>query len=284
MATGLKLCCHILERFRRPASDNVQKTSSKHARASKSSENRSRKLRCRINIIPIKSLLLAMSFLINANVEKFYNNDDVYPAMKRITKHMQTLKETANELYRDIEVSPDTLYNELKLGVTSYVNFFYNISKKSRDTYIDTLKEDASISGRHSEINMLSAPALMANRAIKKSDAISAMLSELYSKPLKFCHSSGKAAMQIEFFKKSMAIRAMPEESFGRLSDALGRLDEAIKAINNYSFEPINTEKEKSEFFESMIKLDNESGFGITGFIEDRLMPYEIPSHKIMRR
>ena len=262
----------------------MQKTLSKHTRTSGISENRSRKLRCRINIIPIKSLLLAMSFLINANVEKFYNNDDVYPAMKRITKHMQTLKETANELYDDKEINPDAFYNVLKLGVTSYVNFFYNISRKSRNGYIETLHADASISGRHSELNMLSAAALMANRGSKKSDAISAMLSELYSKPLKFCHSSGKAAMQIEFFKKSIAVKAMPEEAFGRLSNALGRLEEAIKAINNYSFEPINTEKEKSEFFESIIKLDGESGFGVAGFIEDRLMPYETPSHKIMRR
>ena len=262
----------------------MQKTLSKHTRTLGISENRSRKLRCRINIIPIKSLLLAMSFLINANVEKFYNNDDVYPAMKRITKHMQTLKETANELYEDKEINPDTFYNVLKLGVTSYVNFFYNISRRSRNGYIETLHADASISGRHSELNMLSAAALMANRGSKKSDAISAMLSELYSKPLKFCHSSGKAAMQIEFFKKSIAVKAMPEEAFGRLSNALGRLEEAIKAINNYSFEPINTEKEKSEFFESIIKLDGESGFGVAGFIEDRLMPYETPSHKIMRR
>ena len=262
----------------------MQKTSSRQTRTSRISENRSRTLRCRINIIPIKSLLLAMSFLINANVEKFYNNDDVYPAMKRITKHMQTLKETANELYEDKEINPDTFYNVLKLGVTSYVNFFYGISRKSRNIYIETLRADASASHRHSEINMLSAPALMANRGSKKSDAISTMLSELYSKPFKFCHSSGKASMQIEFFKKSIAIKAMPGEAFARLSDALGRLEEAIKAINNYSLEPINAEKEKSEFFERIIKLDDESGFGVAGFIEDRLMPYEIPSHKIMRR
>ncbi len=262
----------------------MQKTSSRHAGISRNSEGRIRTLRCRINIIPIKSLLLAMSFLINANVEKFYSNDDIYPAMKRITRHMQALKETANAFYNNEEADPNAFYNELKLGVTSYVNFFYGVSRKSRDTYLETLHADASISGRHAEMNMLSAPVIMANAGRKKSEAISAMLSEVYSKPLKFCHSSGKAAMQIEFFKKSIAVKAMPEEAFGKLSAALERLEETIKAINNYSLEPINAEKEKSEFFERIIKLDNASGFGVANFIEDRLMPYEIPNRKIMRR
>lgn len=247
------------------------------------SKGLSLEIRCRANILPLKSLLYATAHA-RQNVCKPRNSNASLYAHK-LTSQMRNLSYMINSLNfsgkppKQPQQQPEPGANPenpkehskgIESSVNTYVDLFYSVSKDERKTYMDSFNKRKS-SKIKPERNLLIIPALMAELKQPKEDVSKGLFYALYKMPFKILYDSSKSALHVALLEQNMAIKSVPYETVERFSKSMTRLETRMRSIEKGLVNPHEDEEVKADFIEKAIEFSRTTDINIADLIAEKV-------------
>lgn len=239
-------------------------------------------IRCKANLLPMKSMVYALSHAKLKLCRPRNSNASLYA--HKLTSQTRELSYTINSLrflgkpFQQLPSTPQPLNPEdpdqnsklISSSVLTYVELFYNISKEERKGYIESFNCER----RHKikpERNLLIIPALMAELNQPKEEIADALFYKLYSMPFKVLHQSSRSALHVGILEQNMAIKSVPYETVERFSKSMSRLESRIKSIEKGEINPQDDEDIKADFIEKASDFSKKTEMNIIDLISERV-------------
>ncbi|MEM0149468.1 MAG: hypothetical protein QXW10_01060 [Candidatus Micrarchaeaceae archaeon] len=235
-----------------------------------SSKYKTKDIQCRMNMLPIKALLYALTYALS----KAEKNDAV-----KADGHMSKAKRSAKVLGNVLimlkagrQIEPGDLYYIISAATSSYVALCQNLDTKVQESI---LAEYDAPKGRwkrpEKESNLLTLPILAQKRSEPINKTVSGIKIGLYKKPFGFLYSCLEASKRLEVMQRSIAIKNMNAEDFSALSKSMYDVSKKIRGIEQGILKPEEDEAIKTEVLERLGKFSGNSGMHPLGFIEWKL-------------
>lgn len=227
-----------------------------------------REISCKANALPFKSMIYAISNV--RNRVKVTQNSSAALYMQILSSQSKTLNLIADGLHQAIETDSDVLSKSIKASVSAYVNLFYSLSKRSRNSYLTSFNH-ASFKSVRPERNLLLIPAIMADRGEPKRRVINGLYFGLYKAPFKAIYEPSKAALQIVSMEQRIGVKRPPKSLLDGFEKAVRGLDSRIKDIEEGTIKPKADQKIKDEFIEKALEFSKLTDSNLTESISERI-------------
>lgn len=254
---------------------------SKSIRSKVRSKGLSLEIRYKANILPMKSMVYALSHAKLKLCKSRNSNASLYA--QRLTSQARDLSYMIDSLRSSVKPvqlpqprppsnpeDPDEHSNAINSAVSTYVDTFYMISKEERKNYIESF----NLSKRQkikAERNLLIIPALMAELNQPKDDVSSTLFCKLYNMPFKVLYESSKSALHIGILEQNMAIKSVPYEVIEKFSKSMSRLETRMKNIDKGAINPQEDEEIKADFIERASDFSKSTEINILDLISERV-------------
>lgn len=244
-------------------------------------------MRRRANLLPIKSMLYAISHaLSDPSIKADARHENTRRRISGLSKHFSRLFLLASDYGTEEQMSPPRMFGAITSAVHSYVNLFYALRPAGRESYI----------GRHSdgigrrvspENNLLIMPAIMAQRGERRSLAYSTIARSLYSMPARFLYDKSRAAMKVEALEHGMGIKSAREAALSRLSLSMSQVESLIHRIGDGSISPEADEMIKELFVNEIVAVSESEDMSLAEFVSEKLTNGNISfkvAHRLRRK
>jgi hypothetical protein len=256
-------------------------------------------IRCRANVLPLKSLMYAIAHA-RKNVCKPKSNASMYT--HKLASQMRDLGNMINSLNASAMAkqqkpplpppelpgpdSPDNHSSSIESSINAYVDLFYAVTREERKSYMNLFN-----TGKKTKIkperNLLIIPALMAELKQPKEEVAKGLFYSLYKMPFKVLFDSSKSALHVALLEQNMAIRSVPFDTIENFSLSMGKLEGKMKAIQKGDIKPQEDEEIKADFIEKAVEFSKATEINIVDLIAERVgteAATQTRMHRIMRR
>lgn len=267
--------------YKVPACDVLEKTKS---RPRLRSRGISVEIRCKSNIMPLKSLLYAMAYAIKYVVRPKNSNATLF--VHKLVVHTKNLNSMATSLKGSAEIDPKTHSQGIQSAVNAYVDLFYNASRDERKFFIEEFNKRVKTKVRM-ERNLLVLPALVAELKLPKDEVSKKLFYSLYKMPLKILFDSSKTALHVALLEQNMAISTVPYDTVEKFSKSMSKLESRIKSVEKGEIDPDEDEDVKADFIEKAVEFSKATEINIADLISEKVGTDSAISarmHRIMRR
>jgi hypothetical protein len=263
------------------------------------SKGLSLEIRCKANVLPLKSMLYAIAHARQTLYKPKNSNASLYA--HKLTSQMRDLSSMINSLNFSARPSqsqlpppiqpsnpenPDEHSRGIESAINTYVDLFYNIHKDERKSYIESFNQKKN-SKIKPERNLLIIPALMAELKMPKEDVSKGLFYSLYKMPFKMLYDSSKSALHVALLEQNMAIRTVPYDTVEKFSKSMSKLDARIKSVEKGEIKPQEDEDLKIDFIDKAIEFSKTTEINIIDLIAERVgteSAMNTRMHRIMRR
>ena len=241
-------------------------------------------IRAKANMLPIKSLIYALSHVIaDPSVQSDARNDGIGRRVQMLSRHVSNLGRIANVLSRSGIVRPEMLYRTISSATTSYVNLFYAMKHGCRSSFIERCYTDGTCGRVRPDSNILVMPALMATRKEKRNKVSSNIIRHLYSMPMKVVYRSSKSAMHVELLEQALSVKSISDSALRRFSASLKKMDALIGAIEAGAIDPGSDEQLKELFIDEIVELSLSEDIRLAEYVSEKLSTNSV-NYKVARR
>jgi hypothetical protein len=236
-----------------------------NSRASRSRRT-SLDIRCRINSLPVKALLFALSYVIAKadETEKPIGRIEISKA-RRVVK---SLGGAATMLKTNEELDPEEVYSMINAACSSYINLYYSLDSGVKRSILEEHKKKGKISF---EENMLTMPAITSMRNEPKNEVILTLRKSLYKKPFIFLHSAISNSRKIESLRIAMALNESKDDGMKMLSYSLMSIEKALGNIEKGIMNPAQDEAFKVEVINGLAGLSEQYDIHTLSYITGKL-------------
>ncbi len=241
-------------------------------------------IRCKANILPLKSLLYVIAHANKYVVKPKNSNASLY--VHRLTAQMREIGAMANTLNGSGDINPDDHSSGIESAINAYVNLFYTATKDERKSYIESFNNGKKTKIKP-ERNLLIVPALMAELNQSKEEVSKGLFYYLYKMPFKILYDSSKSALHVALLEQNMAIRTVPYDTMEKFSQSMSKLESRIKSVEKGNIMPQDDEDTKADFIEKAIEFSKVTEINIIDLISERVgteSAIRTRMHRIMRR
>lgn len=242
-------------------------------------------IRCKANILPLKSLMYAIAHASKYVVKPKNSNASLY--VHGLSVHMRRIMAMAGTLTGSNSINPDSHSDSIESAISAYVNLFYAISKEERKEFIDMFSRNTNTKIKP-EKNLLLLPAIMADINLLSKEEVSKWLFySLYMMPLKVMYESSKSALRVVLLERNMAIRTFPYETMEHFSTLMSGLEARMGEIKNGVIKPQEDEDLKAEFIERATEFSQATEINIMDLLSEKVgteSAVRTRMHRIMRR
>lgn len=236
-----------------------RRASAPRTRVRRASRSATISIRCKINRLPVKSMLYALLYITDRASRHSTGNPD---AMESIS----VLKAVSTKLRENGNMEAGELHRILDTTVSSYVDFYYSLNSSITKA---VLRE------RHSRLlngeNILTMPALMMANKVPKSIVASAIQHSLYKKPFVFLHSAISTSRRMESMRASMALKKSADFTMERLTYSLQELEKVMDSIDDGRVKPGEDESVKTAVIRDIVGLSEQYDAHTLSYINSKL-------------
>ncbi|MGC8687762.1 MAG: hypothetical protein ACP5RM_03665 [Candidatus Micrarchaeia archaeon] len=200
-----------------------------------------------LSVTPLKALAYMLGFA--RQFSKKLKNKKHYVSLysRRINSEFKFSKAMA-KMASAGDFDTTMFYKSIPSAVYAYVSFFYALDKKELEQYV-------SMFDAKDNSNMLLKPALLALGNEKKSAAIKAIESYIYSIPFFMMQSTVSTILNIMQFESSTAIRGIPQSIVDKMESSLLQSGSIIKSMESFKQNPALLEASKLEMAKTLAEL-----------------------------
>ncbi len=230
---------------------------------------KTKEIQCRMNSLPIKALLYALTYTISKAGEDTEKVDTYIGKAKRSARVLGNVLSTLKE---GREIGPSDLYYIISAATSSYVGLCQNLDAKVKEAILaeyDGPKKRWKRPEKSS--NLLTMPIIMQERKEPMNKTVSRIKMGLYKKPFDFLYSCLEASKRLEVMQRSIAIKNMNAEDFSTLSKSIYNVGKQMQEIEHGIIKPEEDEAVKEEVLGRLSKFTGNSGMHPLGFIEWKL-------------
>ncbi len=239
------------------------------ARSSRPSRLKSATLavRCRINSIPVKAMLYALSYAIaKAESGRGKATATEVGSAKRAAKGLGSV---AVKLGESIDIDPEEMHDMLNGACSSFINLYYSLGEGVKRSILEEHrkgKRDTAF-----EKSMLTFPVIASMRSEPKSEVILAIRKSLYKKPFLFLHSAISSSRKIESLRVAMALNESKVDGMKRLSYSLMSVERRLGSIDRGIMNPMRDEAFKADLINGIAMLSEQSDIHTLSYIDGKL-------------
>ncbi len=241
-------------------------------------------IRCKANILPLKSLLYAMAHASKYMIRPKNSNASLY--VHKLIAQTRNISALANSLKGSNDVSPSIHSKGIESAISTYVEMFYSVGRDERKWYIEEFNKGNRTKVK-AERNLLVLPALMAELKMPKDEASKGLFYSLYKMPFKVLHESSKSALHVALLERNMAIRTVPYGAVERFSKSMSKLESRMAAVEGGGIDPDDDEDIKADFIERAIAFSKATDINIVDLISERVgteSAMRTRMHRIIRK
>ncbi len=210
-------------------------------------------IRCRVNLLPAKSLLYALSY-VNGRAQQSKNSQEMILNMGRARRSVRVLNNVVDRLRSNRELDPKEMHDIISIASSAYVNLYYsmdaNVMKGILDEYGVSWK-----SRLPKEANLITMPAIMFNRNEAKNKVISNIKRSIYKKPFWFLYSAIESSKRIETLQISMALKKPTDYGMNKLAYSISALGRKVGEIEKGIIKPDDDEALKVEILNGLFAI-----------------------------
>ena len=240
-------------------------------------------IRSRSNLIPFKAMIYASSLAMlkapkvrSANTKQQYLN---------VANHLKILDYYATRLYGNAEPDPNSLADTLKAGVGSYVDLFYAMDTRERDSYVRSISREGH--GARSNSNLLFIPSIMSEAGEDPEDVKNGLFRHLYAVPFKTLHNASRTGIRVLLMENRMAVKSVRYDMLHDFSKSLSQINTKISDILGGSISPSADEEMKTGFIEGAVRISEQTDINIAEIISDKVRTNRqimLEMHRLIRR
>lgn len=238
-------------------------------------------IRCKANLLPMKSMVYALSHAKLKLCRPRNSNASLYA--HKLSSQTRDLGYMIDSLrappkpdappipgHPQNPDDPDLHSKMINSAITTYVDLFYTINKEERKSYIESFNGERKNKIKP-ERNLLIIPALMAELNQPREEISESLFCKLYSMPFKVLHDSSKSALHVGILEQNMAIKSVPYETVEKFSKSMSRLEARIKSIEKGEINPQEDEDIKADFIERASDFSKKTEINIIDLISERV-------------
>ncbi len=215
----------------------------------------SKDILAKVNMLPVKSLLYAISYLLSKMDEK---------QSAEMTLHTTKAKRSLRQVIAAIEsmrsltpISAQEFSTIIDSAVSSYINLYYSIDDNVRAAIMHDFGHKSS--ARHESIgsdeHMLLLPLKMFKKRYTKSGVISLTRKGLYKKPLAYLHGAIEASRKVEMMQMRIGLKTQSAHSLSRIAEHIKMLDKRILEIEGGIINPEQDDEIKIRILDELAAL-----------------------------
>lgn len=236
---------------------------------------------CRANLLPLKSLIYALSF--SARNIKASKKTAAGVGMRKVMAQVRQLRLIAQRLRNSEELDPDELAELLRLAVGAYVNLFYALNSEGRKSYLSVFGKMTMHKRMADEENLLLIPALMAEKKRRRNSVAKGLFISMYKRPFSALYESSRSAMHIAMLERSMAIKSVPDGMLAEFSKIMSKIDARISMIEQGKMSPIDDERFKMEFIAKAMEITAATDINIADFICEKVGTSKVNKERVQK-
>ena len=214
----------------------------------------SKEIVSKLNILPIKSLLFAISFLLS-KIDKAESEE----LQLNVTKTKRSIKQittTINKLKLGDEIDPQEFGNIIDSAVSSYINLYYSLDNNMRNAIT---KEYGHYMGKSESLgrdeNILVLPLKMFKKRYTKNNAITLTRKGLYKKPFKYLSDAMEASRRVESMQMKIGLKPQSDFGISKIYGHIKMIEKRILDIERSIINPEIDERLKNEIIEELAGL-----------------------------
>lgn len=191
-------------------------------------DSRSTSIKCRIDLLPVKSLTYAMRFLLNKGPAQYSGTKRVGQARSAL----DGLDSVRAKLDSGTPVPQSEMDKILENAATSYVELYYSLGRAIHDSILrDCLAWRTPSEGKR---NIITMPAYAFQNGYPKESLIAEIKNGLQIKPYSVLHSMLKSSERIETLRASLSLRkTQSRTALSAISAAQKSLEEVMRSIGS---------------------------------------------------
>ncbi len=227
-------------------------------------------IQCRMNMLPVKALLYALTYAISKAENGGAGKPSVH--INKAKRSAKVLGNVLSMLQAGRLVGQSDLYYIISASTSSYVSLCQNLDSKVQESIISEYDAPKGKWKRpEKEANLLTMPILVQKRKEPINKTISSIKISLYKKPFTFLYSCLEASKKLEAMQRSIAIKNMSPEDFSTLGKTAYSIGKKIQEIEHGIIKPDDDEAVAEDVLERLGRFSGNSGMHPLGFIEWKL-------------